>query len=82
MLTFHTFELTGFSTADGVSVPPGGYATHNGTTLRIRTPQEKVDIMSEPPQNEQSWSGVEVGRYEAALEAIHGAIGAYSALIA
>ena len=82
VLTFDTFELTGFATADGVSVPPGEYATHNGTTLRIRTPQEKVDIMSEPPQNEQSWSGVEVGRYEAALEAIHGAIGAYSALIA
>lgn len=38
--------------------------------------------MSEPPQNEQSWSGIEVGRYEAALEAIHGAMGAYSALIA
>ncbi|MFE9242533.1 hypothetical protein [Nocardiopsis sp. NPDC006938] len=38
--------------------------------------------MSAHPPNEQSWSGSELAGYEAALEAIHGAMGAYSALIA
>jgi hypothetical protein len=30
----------------------------------------------------RSWNGTEAGRYEAALEAISGAVGAYSAVIA
>ncbi len=38
--------------------------------------------MSENSPNEQPWSGSELAHYEAALEAIHGAMGAYSALIA
>lgn len=42
-----------------------------------------MDVMSDTPGNEQyrSWSGAEAGRYEAALEAIHVAMGAYNALI-
>lgn len=38
--------------------------------------------MSAHPPDEQPWSGTELACYEAALEAIHGAMGAYSALIA
>lgn len=30
----------------------------------------------------RSWTGAEAGRYEAALEAINGAVGAYTAVIA
>ncbi|MDE3723969.1 hypothetical protein PWG71_21475 [Nocardiopsis sp. N85] len=30
----------------------------------------------------RSWTGAEAGRYEAALEAVNGAVGAYSAVIA
>ncbi|MBR8740889.1 hypothetical protein [Nocardiopsis sp. MG754419] len=37
--------------------------------------------MKTPPEYEKTWTGLETGRYEAALEAIHGAMGAYSALI-
>ncbi|NYH53023.1 hypothetical protein HNR06_002612 [Nocardiopsis arvandica] len=40
--------------------------------------------MNDTSSNEEwrSWSGAEAGRYEAALEAISGAMGAYSAVIA
>ncbi|MEY9211710.1 hypothetical protein NI17_009115 [Thermobifida halotolerans] len=37
---------------------------------------------STSPRERRSWSGVEAGKYEAALEAISAAMGAYSALIA
>lgn len=38
--------------------------------------------MDEDTSQMREWTGQEAGRYEAALEAIHGAMGAYTALIA
>ncbi|GAB3209701.1 hypothetical protein SAMN02745673_01734 [Marinactinospora thermotolerans DSM 45154] len=42
VLAFEELELTstGFALADGVPVPPGDYAVHDGRVLRIHAPQQ------------------------------------------
>jgi hypothetical protein len=45
VLAFTELDLTGIALADGELIAPGEYAAHNGTTLRIRAPQEEETLV-------------------------------------